>query len=264
MARVASQGLVTGVHGIFLTLTAPGDAVHYDRRGNQCRCTPDGGIDLREWNANGAKRWNRFLRDLSVLIGCDIVWTDDHGKRHRKQGLVYFRATEVQRRGALHYHVLIRRSDKRPIRVKKSDIRKLALRHGFGHSVDVQRMQPGHAQYVAKYVAKASDQRDDVPWPTSRIVRRVTERLDETTGELYKRAKMVRVMTVRATYRTWSASRAWGDSMKDVRLAQQHFVLTVSALPVWSDRAAAASWRALAIPLRPDCALPDADGILTV
>jgi hypothetical protein len=78
---------------------------------------------------------------------------------------------------------------------------------GFGCVLDLDPIQPGDlraAAYVSKYVSKATDTRDEVPW--------VADVADESTGE-------VRPMHTSARYRTWSASRNWGMTMKALREA---------------------------------------------
>jgi hypothetical protein len=76
---------------------------------------------------------------------------------------------------------------------------------GFGHSLDLVPVAPGskrEAYYVSKYVTKATDARDEVPWRG--------EVVDVATGE-------VTMGLVSARYRTWSMSREWGMTMADVR-----------------------------------------------
>ncbi|WP_263118593.1 replication initiator [Cellulomonas sp. RIT-PI-Y] len=238
-------------------------------------------MDLGKWNADASRRWSRFLQELSRFVGADQVTYDAAGKRHRRQGLVYFRAVEVQRRGALHFHVLMRRRDGAPLAITVHDFRRLAIRHGFGHSVDVQAVQPGHATYVAKYVAKSSNDRKVVPWSAERWVRpklrahkvvrvpfvdetgrQVAERsvIDTRTGELVSPA--ARALVSMPTFRTWAASWTWGDRMRDVLAAQQHWTLVVAALPIWgmregegwaAVRSAVEGWGRASVPDRPDC-----------
>lgn len=191
-------------------------------------------------------------------MGADMVTFDAQGVRRRVRGLTYFKAAEVQRRGALHFHVMVKRLDGAPGRLSTSLLRRVAVAHGFGHSVDVQRLEPGHAQYVAKYVAKAADERQDVPWaaqgyerpvnPAHRVHRPSGEVMDRRTGELLGPA--VPALVTQASYRTWSKARSWGRSMREVREDQQHHVLTLSALPPWSDRPTSPGWAMLDVPLR--------------
>jgi hypothetical protein len=74
------------------------------------------------------------------------------------------------------------------------------------------------AGYVAKYVSKATDQRGEVPWDT----------VDSHTGEV--------VAVPEARYRTWSASRGWGMTMKALRealrLAAQRRAAHLRQLPL--------------------------------
>lgn len=259
VAVVAESGhKVLGVRGLFITLTAPGTSAHYHADGRRCRCTPEGGVDLATWNASASARFNRFVQELSRKMGADIITFGDDGKRRRVRGLTYFKAAEVQRRGALHFHVMLKRLDGAPGRLSASLLRRVAVAHGFGHSVDVQRLEPGHAQYVAKYVAKASDERADVPWsrtgyakpvnPHYKVVPSLGEVMDTRTNELVGPATVALFTT--ASYRTWSKARSWGRSMREVRADQQHHVLTLLALPAWAERQTSPGWAHLDVPIR--------------
>lgn len=76
---------------------------------------------------------------------------------------------------------------------------------GFGHSIDLAPAPPGSkraAYYVSKYVTKATDSRDSVPW--------WGEVIDYDTGEVTEDV-------VPGRYRTWSMSREWGLTMAAVR-----------------------------------------------
>ena len=75
-----------------LTLTAPGERVHRRPDGRKCPCTGPGGTNLAEWNATAGKRFNKAVTYL----------------RRRYGDVQYARAAEVQKRGALHFHVLVR------------------------------------------------------------------------------------------------------------------------------------------------------------
>jgi hypothetical protein len=164
-----------------LTLTAPGDKAHRLPGGDLCRCTPEGGVDLARWNGQAVPRWNRLHQDLERAYGCELI---------------YLKATEVQGRGALHFHVLIRL----PIGVelKRSHVRRLAIDHGFGHELDIAPVTSmAAAGYCAKYVSKAAAERPDVPY------------VHPSTGEIGP-----------GNWRTWSSSRAWGVTMGQV-LADQ-------------------------------------------
>jgi hypothetical protein len=185
--NVAAEGMYR-VSGFFylLTLTAPGTAGHRLPSGKRCACTPDEGVDLAAWNPTAAKRWNRFLVDL---------------ERRYLVRPKYFRAAEVQVRGALHYHVIVWT----PRKFSVQTLRQLAIRSGFGHEVDLQPLEPGSrkaAGYVSKYVTKSADRRELVPW--------AAEVVDPETGELS-------VEQVRATFRTWSQSKRWGSTMAEIR-----------------------------------------------
>jgi hypothetical protein len=107
----------------------------------------------------------------------------------------------VQKRGALHHHFLVRS------KVPLSDawVRQAAVDAGYGCQSDLKAIEPGSrdvARYVAKYVTKATDQREEVPWRGDAV--------DTDSGE-------VTPALVAATYRTWSCSRGFGRTMADIR-----------------------------------------------
>jgi hypothetical protein len=125
------------------------------------------------------------------------------------QQVQYFKATEVQDRGALHLHVPLRLVV--GTRLHLPTIRKLAIAHGFGHSVDLTAIKnESGLRYVAKYVAKASAMRSSVPW----------RKVDQDSGEL----------RLSPTYKTWSASRSWGLTMAMVKQQQREWVLAGGGL----------------------------------
>lgn len=236
--RVAGSGVVTGVDGLFLTVTAPSWRQHFHARtGMACRCTGGGHANLAEWNATAGKRFNWLMRDLGRWLGrCRECRRRLIAGRRKVRScaycspdvkLVYFKGAETQTRGALHFHWLVRRADGQPLRLRKAEFKWWALRHGFGHEVDVTAIAEHHAGYVAKYASKSASERPDVPWAGWRR----TERVDRETGEIVKGV----VWSTRATYRTWSKSRAWGDSMRTVRCRQAHHEHVLEMLPAWGD-----------------------------
>jgi hypothetical protein len=195
-------------HFYLLTLTAPGDGLHCLRKGCDqaptcghplCGCTGAEGTDLSRWNPEASRCWNRFL----VAV-----------ERHYGARPAYFRATEVQDgkrsvtpgagRGALHHHSILRTVT--PLDVKT--LRQLAIDAGYGHSIKLDVLNPGSraaAHYVAKYITKACDERENVPW--WRMV------IDYETGEITEGL-------VPARYRTWSQSLNYsGVTMREIRAA---------------------------------------------
>lgn len=167
----------SGGHLYLLTLTAPGQRQHRLPSGELCPCTPVGGVDLHAWNASHSARWNRLRTRLRQL--------------HPE--LQFFRAVEVQDRGALHHHAITWS----PVELSLKEVRRLAIQAGYGHSVDLAPTRPGSrgvSNYCAKYVTKACDQRGEVPWA------------DLETGEVTE-----------GKYRTWSMSRDWGLTMAAVK-----------------------------------------------
>jgi hypothetical protein len=203
--QVAKAPAVLAVPGsvFLLTVTAPGSVRHGPRAGIDCGCWVSNGsrpVDLASWNGRQGERWNRFAQDLRRLLGDQVE---------------YFRAVEVQRRGALHEHVLGRFSA--PVLVTsrlRSRVRALAIAHGYGHEIDLQVAGQSAASarlvawYCAKYVSKATDARADVPWQRRDVG------VDLATGE---------VLRSPWSYRTWTASRAWGSSMGAVVRDQRAF-----------------------------------------
>jgi len=183
---------------LLVTLTAQGDKEHYLRDGEPCRCTPLGGTSVAAFNATASKQFNRWMQDMRRTYG----------------PIEYARAAEIQDgkrrsdgkgRGALHFHVLVRAENEGLVRrdFKKRDpfcpMRLIAMKHGFGHSIDVEDAKAGTAWYCAKYASKSAAERAVMPW------------FDRVTGEL---------VVGNGRYRTWTASRGWGLTMKDVRRAQ--------------------------------------------
>ena len=144
-----------------------------------CRCAGRMVGGLGSWNASAGKRWNVLRGALGRLY----------------PGAEFFRAVEVQERGAIHLHVIWWAL--KPLVLK--DVQRLAVDAGFGCVIDFKPAAAGdtrQAAYVSKYVTKATDQRGEVPWDV----------VDLETGE---------VEAVKdARYRTWSCSRGWGLTMK--------------------------------------------------
>ena len=185
LTRIADDGAPAGGHLYLLTLTAPGTSAHRMPSGDLCRCTPEGGVRLSEWNPSAAGRWNVLRGRIKRAV----------------PGLEYLRAVEVQKRGALHLHVIVWA----PVQLDRALLRRWAIDAGFGHELDLAPIVPGsrkHAYYVAKYVTKACDSRDLVPWSADVV--------DEDTGE-------IRRQMVDGRYRTWSSSRGWGLTMRQIK-----------------------------------------------
>jgi hypothetical protein len=202
-----------------------------------CRCTPVGGVDLGDWNGSQGDRWNRFMQALrrSGLFG-------------EGEHLQYFRAVEVQDgkrrsdgmgRNALHEHVLLRSRGVVRVDADLVDaLRELAMDHGYGHEVVVERAavsQDGRARlaawYAAKYVSKAADVRSQVPWRRRflGVKHGRAEVVDPLTGVVSEVATVQERWSPR-TYRTWTASRGWGASMAAVKIAQRDWARTVAGV----------------------------------
>ena len=106
---------------VFITLTAPGDELHGLPSGEVCACTPEGGINVAEWNAMARLKFSHFMLYLRRWYGV----------------IEYARGAEVQKRGALHFHVLLRveHVDRLLADYRKRDphcpLRELAIARGF-------------------------------------------------------------------------------------------------------------------------------------
>ena len=192
-----------------LTLTAPGDGDHrrwtvrqeFVRGAPRPVCSCHVGVDLADWNPAASACWNRLrtgLRDLDP-------------------DLDYYRATEVQDRGAIHHHVVIGAARLPSARV----LQDLALAAGYGCVIDLRPVEDlDHVDDVAGYVSKtlagyvtksSGDGRDGVPWR-----REFTE--DPTTGEVYDEPR--RLHTV-PTYKTHTQSHRWGCTVAEVKAVAQ-------------------------------------------
>lgn len=250
---------------VLVTLTAPGHPRHRRQdaltgQWSDCGCASGMGEAgaLARWNASLGKRWNRFL-DHGVKRAPGMAWLVAGSNDKGEAAVSYLKAVEPQQRGALHVHALVqvpadfvlpgcwrvasvngcqvarcfdcaavRAADPRVIALGK-----LAESYGFGHVSDVQVVQ-GHraAGYVAKYVAKGSNARPDVPWQ-----REHSEAPPRYRHEQEVRRAGLGSIRGRATYRTWTASRSWPLTMVALRDAQQHYASLVSVLPAWEGLA---------------------------
>lgn len=225
VARLARSGIGVPTGVVFLTLTAPGEEDHYLPSGDRCRCSDNAG-PIGEWNAQAGQRWS---------------WLMTYVRRHIDAEAEYFKATEVQARGALHFHVIMRlsaaglrrlRAMWRP-RDPDCPLRQLVVSRGFGHAIDLQVLDSSSTKlarltnYVSKYVSKAVDARHEVPW---------------TPDPDQPRA------SCRARYRTWTASRGYGSTMAELRRAQVAFMRSTGSTPspAWRES------RGVALPLDPN------------
>lgn len=222
IVRVAEAGAnQTGLHGYLLTLTAPGTGPHQrwvpEWNGRSVR--PDCGCaEAVGEGQEGLGAWN---------VGASRHWHDLHKSLSRLTPLQFFRAVEVQKRGALHFHVLVLARD--PLDVR--EVQELALAAGFGCTLDLSALQPGaHARYVAKYVSKTADARLEVPW--------WADRCDPDTGELTEG-------WTRATFRAWSSSKSWPLTMRALTAAIRERMARERARQVGTDDQAAIVARGL-------------------
>lgn len=177
----------------FLTLSAPGENDHRrwvqgkpGRNRPECDCHRVWETMQRgDWNAQESANWNRLRTALSRLSD---------------GSLTYIGSVEVQERGMLHRHIVL--NVDRPL--LPAEVGQLALTAGYGCVHDLQPIQSASkaAWYISKYVTKSSGDRQNVPWRADVV--------DEDTGEI------LRLDTV-PTFRTWSAARSWGYTLKGLR-----------------------------------------------
>jgi len=181
--------------GYFVTLTAPGaDVLRWDvakcNHGSAVPCSGKIGCkvdehDLARWHDGLGQRWSWFITELRRLLGCDVQ---------------FFKTWELQSRGALHTHSMLKVDGPVTDRRFRAAVRLAASRWGFGRQVDVQMVDLSDslnaakaAGYCAKYASKSADDLTGV------------DRLD-VWGEIRP-----------VGLRSWSASRRWGDTMSVVR-----------------------------------------------
>lgn len=210
--KMAEQGLRESSPGLFLTVTAPGDRQHCKRHSGCsgdgpgcviCACTPEGGVDIGEWNRTLTVRANRMIesirrgeaspkvrgrRAMVPLAYCQFREPQD-GKR-RRDGVGRY---------ALHIHIPMVRDDGKPLQLDRVMVRALAIEHGFGHrmTLDPITAEAGVVSYSAKklgaYCVKGAEDRQLVPWGRDENGR-----------------------PAEATYRLWTRSGNWPSSLKRV------------------------------------------------
>lgn len=185
----AGDGIAKPGQTLALTITAPGaSTLPWDT--GKCNhvasieCSGKMGCRVDKalaaaWNGEASPNFNHLLQDL-----------------HREYGAFeYFRAVEVQERGLLHYHLVIK--VKSAAVWNQSVCRRLATKHAFGSQVKLD-MRPALEKlggYLAKYVSKSVSERRSAPMPEGK------------------------------TWRVYSASRNWGMTMAQIRHAQFLFAV---------------------------------------
>lgn len=210
VAAVGRSGWIDspGDRAYFVTLTAPGaDVLPWDRskcsHSSGVRCSGDIGCRsdataLARWHATVGQRWSWFITELRRELGVEVE---------------FFKTWELQARGAMHAHSMMRTvgvcSDAR----FRAAVKMAASRWGFGTQVDVQpfslsdSLQAARkAGYCAKYASKGADA---LP-----AVRRIDSNGVITNGG----------------YRSWSASRRWGDTMTAIKLRRCQWATVRAAL----------------------------------
>jgi len=126
---------------VVLLLTAPGDA----ELGTAAA--------MAEWNGSASRRWHRFMTILSRELRQGRI----AGARQRGR-LEFWRVSELQRRGAIHLHVVLRGVNFLPVEA----VRRIAVAVGFGPFVGVKSPDAskggtkGLRSYFSKYLLKAA------------------------------------------------------------------------------------------------------------
>ena len=178
---------------------------------------------IAEWNATVSRRWNDFLTDLRRSV---------HGFRD----VQFFRALELQERGALHIHVVLRL---RGAAVIDDDTRRqvtsIAMHHLFGHEVDIKKIGSGKldqvqaARYVAKYVTKSKRMRiplplrkscSCMPWDESQTPESPHD-YDSLDMPVWREKSCEHPrQPMRRRFRLWTCSRRWGMSLATMIVVQ--------------------------------------------
>lgn len=195
-SRVLRSGSIDsdGQRVFFVTLTAPGDVEHVDTRtGERCECTPPDGVDPAVWNGLLPGNWSKFMVYFRRCFG-DV--------QYAKAVEVQMKRLQRTGRGLLHLHVLIRCDA--DLTQHKEELRQLAMRWGFGHSIDVEPFHPRHVHYLANYGTKACDDREHI------------DLLDLRTGEIVHGPRRMR---------TFTCSRKYGHTIADIKRQQREWVL---------------------------------------
>jgi hypothetical protein len=193
VATVCASGSV-GKEGLFMvTLTADGaDVLPWDE--SQCSHDPEDPCSGRvgcvveslaaaDWNGRAPRAFSDVVTYVRRRSGVDVQ---------------YVACWETQKRGVLHRHALVRAPGISQRRFR-AVWRLSAMRWGFGRQVQCDALSGDRAAwYVAKYASKSVDELEQL------------QVLDRRTGELVSGSRV----------RPWSASRRWGQTMAQVRIAQ--------------------------------------------
>lgn len=214
--------------GYWVTLTAPG----FDWDTSQCHhsagveCSGTIGCvsdpqQLALWHHRLGQRWSWFVRELRRVLGVDVE---------------FFKTYELQKRGALHVHCMLRVGPGVTDRRVKAAVRMVSrlghVNFGTQHKVEVidlsrsdlssDQQTARTAGYCAKYATKSADALPDV------------QRLDGVTGELHS-----------GGFRAWSASRAWGVTMRQCKERRRAWAASVGTQASAASDAAAGAVGAL-------------------
>lgn len=193
-----------------LTLTGPGaDVLPWDvsqcSHGVEVECSGKLGCVVDEhaaavWHNDIGQRWSWFVTELRRQLGDGVT-------------VEFMKTWELQERGVLHLHALVRVSGVVTDRRVRAAVRLSRARWGFGKQYKLDAINLADpagaaraAGYVAKYVSKGCDVLPSV------------RRLSMATGELRT-----------GGIRPWSASRSWGMTMRDIRASRVAWAVAAGA-----------------------------------
>jgi hypothetical protein len=145
-------------------------------------------VTAAAWHADIGQRWSWLVTELRRQLGPGVR-------------VEFVKTWELQQRGVLHAHVLMRVEGVVSDRRVRAALKLARMRWGFGKQTKVETVDLSNSEavarvsgYLAKYVSKNADVLPGV------------QRLDRETGEMQYGA-----------VRPWSASRSWGDTMRSIR-----------------------------------------------
>jgi hypothetical protein len=181
-----------GWHLYLLTVTAPGDDPEHRRWRMEglplwtprpvCGCSHSK-TSIARWNGEAGQVWNRLRTSL----------------RREHPGLEFIRLAELQKRGAIHHHVVVASLQL----LDPAEVQRLAIGAGYGCVVDLDPIRDvrAAAAYVSKYATKDLGATDGIPWERDLV--------DHGTGEVY--------LSTRPTCRQVSRSADWFLTMKAIK-----------------------------------------------
>jgi hypothetical protein len=172
---------------------------------------------LAMWHNDIALRWSHFMTDVRRRLNPGFDYSRPLCEWPVQ--VEFFKTYEEQARGALHIHSMMRVVGAcTHVRFLKA-VSEARKSHGFGPEMKCELIDlsdSGNAARKAGYCAKYSSKNAD----TLRDVRRV----DATTGEVRT-----------GGLRSWSASWAWGDKIKQVRQRRTDYGRALATVPLGDE-----------------------------